>query len=231
MKKRNQLTIFLGIFLLLFGIASGIILLQQNTIFRLRANPKISVSQVWITNISDNSATVTWMTTRPTTGFLRWNQTGYELNKIAFPNPSTQKSINSINLSALSASTPYSFNISVEGLNFANGDRDWSFKTAQKLNAPDSYYIDGQVLSRNHDPIENALIVVSVSGSSSLSTVTDTNGLWSIDVSKARTQTLSSYVTINPLTSIVNINAYSADASTTIKTTPNLAKNLDLVLE
>lgn len=231
MRKKNQIAVFFGIFLLLFGIASGIVLLQQNTIFRLRANPKVAVSQVWITNVSDNSATITWMTSRPTAGFLKWNQTGYDLNKIAFPNPSGSRLINTVNLNSLSALTPYSFNISLDGINFKNGEYDWSFKTAQKLNiSPESYFIDGQVLTQNNIPVENAMILVNVSGSSGLSTITDKDGNWSIDISKARTQTLSNYVTINQQSSILEINVYSANLSKTIKTIPSLAKNLNISL-
>ncbi|MCS7091809.1 MAG: fibronectin type III domain-containing protein [Patescibacteria group bacterium] len=230
MKNKNQLVVFFGVFLLLFGIASGITMLQQKVVFRLRADPKTEITQVWVTNINENSVTISWKTQAPSTGFVKFNDVNSGSTKVALPNYTKPKIINSVEIESLSASSLYEFSIFVNGNEFKN--KAWNFKTAQKAkDQVKSYFINGQIFSKDNEPIENAVILVYVSGSSPLSTISDYEGKWSIDISQARTQSLSNHIVMDEQKTVLDIKVYAYNSSKEIRTVPILAQNMNVFLE
>lgn len=229
MKYKKQIKTFLGIFLLLFGLASGITLLQQKTIFRLRANPKIEISKVWVTNIKDNSATIIWKTTKPANSFVRWNENNSNSKKVAIPKSNKKETINYVELQDLNPSTIYKFSIVVDDFEPFSEEK---FQTAQKTKKQTkNYFINGQILSKEGKPIKNAIIIINVSGSSPLSVISNHEGKWSLDIASARTQSLSNYVVIDEQKTLIDINVYTEENSfANIKTTPVEAKDMKIFL-
>ncbi|MCX7928678.1 MAG: fibronectin type III domain-containing protein [Patescibacteria group bacterium] len=232
MTKNNQLITFLSVFLLLFGIASGITLLQQKTIFRLRADSKTEISDFWITNVKSNSATITWRTTNVSTGFVKWKEKNSNFTKIAVPKSNQPKLINSVELEQLNPSTLYEFSISVNKENFLKESATLNFKTAQEISEKvKSKFIKGKILSKQGEPIKDAFILVKVSGSNPLSTVSDNQGMWSIDISQALAQSLSNYIKIDDQKTLLDIQVYFKNFSKNIQTTPSQAQNLSIFLD
>lgn len=229
MKDRNQIITFLGIFLLLFGIASGISLLQKDIMFRLRASPKVEISQVWVTNIKDSSATIIWKAMSPSSGFVKWNEHNSAFQRIAIPSSNNPEAISSVELRELNHSTIYEFSIVINGFESTSKIQ---FQTAQKRKEQTkSYFINGKVLSKDGSPVENALVLVHASGSSPLSTISGSDGAWSINIAEARTQSLSNYVIIEEQKTVLDINVYTENSHANIKTTPANAQNLNIFLD
>lgn len=228
-KQIKTIKTFLGIFLLLFGLASGITLLQQKTIFRLRANPKIEVSKVWVTNIKDNSATIIWKTTKPANTFVRWNENNSNSKKVVISKSNKKETINYVELQGLNPSTVYEFSIIVNDFESFSEEK---FQTAQKTKKQTkNYFINGQILSNEGKPIENAIIIINVSGSSPLSAISNSEGKWSVDIANARTQSLSNYIVIDEQKTFIDINVYTEENSfANIKTIPIEAKDMKIFL-
>lgn len=229
MKYEKQIKTFLGIFLLLFGLASGITLLQQKAIFRLRANPKVEISKVWVTNIKDDSATIIWKTTKPANTFVRWNENNSNSKKVAIPKFNKKETINYVELQRLNPSTIYEFSIIVNDFESFSEEK---FQTAQKTKKQTkNYFINGQILSNEGKPIENAIIIINVSGSSPLSAISNSEGKWSVDIANARTQSLSNYIVIDEQKTFIDINVYTEeDSFANIKTIPIEAKDMKIFL-
>lgn len=229
MKYEKQIKTFLGIFLLLFGLASGITLLQQKAIFRLRANPKVEISKVWVTNIKDDSATIIWKTTKPANTFVRWNENNSNSKKVAIPKSNKKETINYVELQRLNPSTIYEFSIIVNDFESFSEEK---FQTAQKTKKQTkNYFINGQILSNEGKPIENAIIIINVSGSSPLSAISNSEGKWSVDIANARTQSLSNYIVIDEQKTFIDINVYTEeDSFANIKTIPIEAKDMKIFL-
>lgn len=56
--NRKTIPTIAGIFLLVVGLALGVLLVQQRQVFRLGASGELAPKDVRITNITDNSATI-----------------------------------------------------------------------------------------------------------------------------------------------------------------------------
>ncbi|OGE26838.1 hypothetical protein A3C26_02960 [Candidatus Daviesbacteria bacterium RIFCSPHIGHO2_02_FULL_39_12] len=65
----------LGIGMILFGIIAGVLLVLKEQGFISQASPDIKAQNITITNITDNSVTISWHTQTPVASFLTYGQT------------------------------------------------------------------------------------------------------------------------------------------------------------
>jgi len=72
MKKALRLPTILGLFLVLGAIAGGVILIKQGPSLFIKASPTLTPNQLKITNVSDTSFTVSWLTEQSTSGFIKY---------------------------------------------------------------------------------------------------------------------------------------------------------------
>jgi hypothetical protein len=202
--KQKQLFLFVGIFVLLFGLASGIVLLQQSTVFRLRANPETQPKDVTVSNITDSQATVTWITDGPSRGFVQWGEKDKNLSKVKVSTDINSQKVHIAELSGILPDSLYDFQISVDGKLYPTDGTYYSFASSNTLvSKPQSpQYISGKVVSENGEPIVGSIVLVTASGSSPISTTTSQSGDWTINISEARTQSLSSYIAVDTTTAI-----------------------------
>jgi hypothetical protein len=85
--------------------------------------------------------------------------------------------------------------------------------------------VSGTVLASTGDAAKNALVYLTVGGSSPLSTITSQNGSWVISISSARTSDLDSFVTIDATTTLLEISANAgAEGVSTAQIYPQSAK-------
>lgn len=205
MKKKTIPTI-VGLLFLIFGLGAGIILVQGRRIFRLGAESTATPKDVRITNISDTSFTVTWTTQNEDTGFVAWGKGkstsgGVDEDEIGIPSLTHTTTINS-----LEPNTLYSFRINTDGEFFDNNGTNWQVTTGNTIGDPSqSYLASGTLVTKDGNPVPNALIYINVAGSSPLSTTTSENGSWVVPISIARSVDLTSYVNINPTNSLLEI--------------------------
>lgn len=203
--KKKSIPTFIGLFVLIFGLAAGLLLIQGRQIFRLGATSDFSPQDVVVSNVSDNSFTVSWVTGREALSFIKWGKTATNLDKktdSANKNPSF---IHSISVSGLTPNTNYFIKINSGGQDFDNGGNLWQISTGSALAPPETInVVSGSVLTGGGSPVSGALVYLSAEGAL-LSTTTSQNGNWVIPLSSARTQDLTSYAPINGATTLLEI--------------------------
>ena len=69
----------------------------------------------------------------------------------------------------------------------------------------DTNIISGSVYDQFNLPTKNALIYITVAGSSFLSTITSENGSWVLPISEARTQNLENFTVIDEYNTLIEI--------------------------
>ena len=79
--KKAKIPTIIGIILLIFGLATGVILVQNRQIFRLGAEGQNSPKDVRVSNIASSSLTVSWITDVQTTGFVKYGESSENLDK------------------------------------------------------------------------------------------------------------------------------------------------------
>lgn len=196
MIKQYKLPTLLALFLLVIGIAAGVFLVQSDKIFQSQATPEITPQQVRITNVSDKSFTVSWITDGATDSFISYGVSA-SLGSVS-NQKTTKKQIHHIQVTELSAATTYYFKLSSDTKLFDNNGNVYQIKTAPLINlpAPSPVIIFGNIVASGK-PVSEALVYVNLLGVTSLSTVTDTSGRWSIPISTSRSTTLTSYAAFN----------------------------------
>ena len=82
---RLKIPTIIAFFVLVFGVAVGVFLVQRTQIFKVGASPELAPQDVRITNIAGNSFTVSWTTDRSAVGFLQWGTSQGGLNETQLP--------------------------------------------------------------------------------------------------------------------------------------------------
>lgn len=180
--KKNRIPTIVGFILLIFGLATGVILVQNRTIFRLGASSQSAPKNVRVTNISSDSFSVTWVTDREASGFIKYGE-----EESSLPGTQTEESaaagfIHSVKISGLKPAISYFFKINSGGNDFDNNGIPWQQQTGQKATAPAKInLVSGSVLTSSGSPSPNSLVYLTVNGTL-LSTLTSQNGSWVISI-------------------------------------------------
>lgn len=200
MRKEYKLPTIIGLAVLVVGVVAGVFLVQSGQVFRLRASPEETPQQVRITNIRDTSFTVSWVTEQETIGFLSYGRSA-SLGQTANDdqNPNTPSLVHHVTVSALSSNTTYFFKVGSGKNLFDNDGKPYQVTTApQATVTPGTDIIFGTVQTPSGAPARGAIVYVTISGVSPLSTLTDSSGKWTIPLSQARSASLASFASYQP---------------------------------
>ncbi len=202
----NKIPTIIGIVVLVLGIATGVLLVRGSQFFRLGAAPEVSPKDVRITNISDSAFTVSWVTDKETSGFIKWGESQSALDKNELGPSQTQSTTHTSTISGLIPETSYFFKINSGGSDFDANGIPWQVKSGPTLAFVRSEnLISGEVLTASGNPAGGALVYLTVGGGSPLSTITSESGSWVIPIFSARTQDLANYVPINETSTLLEI--------------------------
>jgi hypothetical protein len=221
----KKIPTIIGVLILSIGIAVSLFLLREETISNPKAHTNTIPKDIRISNIIDTSFTVSWITDEKTLGFVKWGKSN--TNKTALSSQNTKSYIHWVKIEGLSPSTTYSFKINSEKTEFDNDGIPWEVETGPTLTAKTKpYIISGKIATR-----KAAIVYVTVSGSSLLSTTTFQDGGWIIPISNARTPTLTSYVSINENSSLLEIFVQAPpEGYATAQIYPKAAKPVPLMI-
>lgn len=226
MKKIRRLPTILGLIILLLGIGAGVLLIRQGPEFFLRAEAEVIPKQVKITNISDTSFSVSWITDLSTSGFAKYG-TDTKLTNTAEDDrdqlSGKTESFNThhVTLKNLKSATKYYFKIGSGGSLFDNNGELYQATTAPIIQSPlppnDVAY--GTVVDQSGSPAKGVIIYLSLANTTPLSTLTKSSGNWVIPLNLARSVELNSYATYDREASIEEIFAQGALQGTSAATT------------
>jgi len=204
--KRSKIPTIIGIVFLVLGLAAGVLLVQNGQIFRLGASQEAVPKDVRITNISDSSFGVTWVTEKETLGFISWGENENSLTRTQEDEVGKASFTHSLSVRGLSPEKSYFFKINSSGVDYDNNDLAWEVKTGPSLPLTTrSLLVSGSVITSTGAPAKNALVYITVAGSSPLSTITSQAGSWVLSLSSARTSDLASLIDIDDKTTLLEI--------------------------
>ncbi len=186
--------------LLIVGIIFSVYLVLQNTSLFSKAAPDISPKSVTISNISDSSFTVSWVTDNETIGFVKYSE-DLSLNKSAYDDRgegSKARVTHFVVLKDLSPKQNYLFKISSAGQVFGLGQNNFEQQTAPVTEETPSLPIltFGKIKKKNNEIPKEAIVYLKLPNSTTLSTSTGDDGNYLITVTNARKIDLSSYIEV-----------------------------------
>src|SRR3989344_5601314 len=204
--KQRRIPTLIGIIVLTFSVACGVLLVSNKQIFKLGASSSVTPKDIRISNVTDGSLTVSWVTDKEVLGSLKWSKSesavlenqNDEINGLSYTHSST--------IRGLSPQTTYYLKINSSGVDFDNNGVSWQVKTGPKLTSGNKeILVSGSVQTQAGKPVKGGLIYLSVGGGSLVSTTTSDNGTWVTSLGSVRTQNLASLVKIDGNATLIEI--------------------------
>lgn len=196
-RRQTKIPTLVALFILVFGIGGGILLIETSHPTTTSADVNIIPNNIHITNVSDSSFSVSWLTDRESNGYVTYKDTS-SVWQTAFDDRDEDGKpkkyvTHHVSVKSLRENTSYSFKIVSDGKVFDNNGSLFAQVTGPRLSAPlslDPAY--GVILQTNDKPATGALVYVTVGKSMPLSTIVKSEGTWLVPLNNSRNQDLLS---------------------------------------
>ena len=218
----KRIPTILGIGFIVLGIILVTVVIGIQTNLRSNAGNSEEPQNVRITNLSDNSFTITYQTGSATNGSVNYGQKK-ELGNVQLENIDKEKgslspkNIHDITVGKLSPSTKYYLVIVSAQKTFLNNGVPFEISTGPSISSPSASQaiIKGKIILPDGNTPNEALVYLSSENSQLLSTAVAKNGEFNFSLKRFRTDDLSSYVEINENT-VLKLFAISNSLKSTI---------------
>lgn len=185
MKKQHTIPTIIGVLFLLVGVGVGVFLVSTRIRFIPSASSEEVPRDVRITNVTDRSFTVSWITSKRISGYVLYGDKkslGFTAGDSVLGNTHWVKVENT------EAAKTYYFKIGL------GTEELYEVKTApleRKTMAADLVYgkvVKSAGIAKAGNEVGRAIVYVSFPAANALSTLSDSEGRWVIDLAKIRTQ-------------------------------------------
>lgn len=226
---KKRIPTLLGLLVLVAGLVVGTILFSQGTgVFSPRATPETTPKLVKITNVTDRSFSVSFLTEESTTAFIKYGTEPNRLNLQAGDDRDqlygTVKdySIHHISASSLEQKTKYYFVIGTNnGALYDDDGKPFEVLTSVRGGTPpEAKTIFGSVTTPQGGPAAGSIVYAKLDEAGELSQLVQESGSWAIALSNARKQDGSGYASVSPNSNLILLaQGNPSSQTTTIKTT------------
>lgn len=203
--SKKHIPTIVGLLILAAGLIGGILIVQTTNTqtFLPRASPETTPKNLRITNLSDTSFTVSWITDSKTTGLIKLGTNQNALNDSAGDDrDQTSGTVglfktHHVTVKGLKPSTLYYYRISTGSKElYDNNGKPYTTTTTASI-TPGSQTIYGQVRLSSNLAASGALVYVESESLAPLSGIVQTSGSWVISLAQARTRDNSGAASIS----------------------------------
>ena len=203
--KRNiwdkRIPTLLGMFLILIGVGVTSYLVSKGIIFIGNASPSSVPQNVRITNVTDNSFTVSYATDADVIGSVNWGK-DQNLGQTALDERDQQSEslvkhkIHSITVRNLTPSTKYFFSITSGQEKFLNNGSLFETTTGIAISDTPSNQkpIVGKVVTPQGNNPNEAIVYITLDNSQVISSLIKSDGAYIVPLNSLRSQDLNSYL-------------------------------------
>ncbi|NCN83095.1 MAG: hypothetical protein GW947_03960 [Candidatus Pacebacteria bacterium] len=208
---QKRMPTLIGIGILVIGLVAGTLLFSNGTgVFAPRASEETTPKNIKVTNVTDTSFTVSFLTDLPTIGFVKYGDTTKSLklqtsdDRNQLSGSTAEFSLQHITVRGLTQNTTYYYVLGTDnGATFDNAGQPFSITTAKRSGAPAAAKtIYGTVTTESSAPADGAIVYVKIAGAGDMSSLVKSSGSWAIPLSNARVPDGSAYAAIDDSTSV-----------------------------
>ncbi|MEP7166896.1 MAG: fibronectin type III domain-containing protein [Candidatus Woesebacteria bacterium] len=189
----KRIPTIVGIVILSAGLIGGIFLANSVTTgFLPRASPESTPKNLKITNVTDTSFTVSWVTDSKTTGYVKYGPSSSSISSVTTDDRDQiggsvgQFKTHHVTLRGLTASTTYFYKIGTGTSElYDDSGKPYQTKTTVPITSP-AKTLYGEVLSSDTTGATGALIYISGDSIAPLSTITQSGGSFALSLAIAR---------------------------------------------
>ncbi len=201
----KRIPTLLGIVILVIALIAGTLLLGEGPgVFAPRATPTTTPKKIKVTNVTDNSFTISFLTDDLTPGFVKYGTTDESLTSQASDDRDQLSGtvadfrMHHITVRGLEPTTNYYYTLGTgAGTSFDNNGNPFMIKTAARNGAPAAAKtIYGSISNQTGSPAEGTVVYVALANTGEMSSLVKPSGSWAIPLSNARTQDGSGYAQV-----------------------------------
>lgn len=196
------MTKYFILIILILGLVIGLYLISQKTSLFSKAGVSDIPKEVKISNIADNSFTISWITDIATPGFIQYGK-DQNLGQTALDDrdsgSQTAHFTHHVSLKNLDPNSPYYFKIGSGAKVYDNSGQPYTQTTAPTTTdtPPLADPLFGKVLKQNGQAPNEALVYLQPEHGTVLSSYIRSDGNFLITLTNARADNLSSYLTFD----------------------------------
>ncbi len=230
----KRIPTLLGILVLVVALIAGTLLLGQGPgVFAPRATPTTTPKNIKVTNVTDNSFTISFLTDDLTPGFVKYGTTENALNSQASDDRDQLSGtvadfkMHHITVRGLQPTTNYYYTLGTgAGTNFDNNGSPFLIKTTARNGAPAAAKtIYGSVSTQAGSPADGSVVYVALANAGEMSSLVKASGSWAVPLSNARTKDGSAYAQISDADSIIiSVQGTTPTETTSFNTTVSEAQ-------
>lgn len=199
-----------GIGVIAFAAVVTTFLVRGPSTFQINANPGNEPKNIQITNVSDSSLTVSYVTDKNVVGTIIVGENRDDLDQLVLDDRDqlTQKineyTTHSITVNNLDTNTEYFFTISSGGKKINNKGEPFNVKTGSRITSTPTNQIPiaGSVKDPEGNIIEDGLVLITINGAQKISSTLRENGNYTIPLNNLRISNLNNYFKIDDTTNI-----------------------------
>jgi hypothetical protein len=196
----KRIPTLLGILLITIGVGVTTFLVKQGVLFKSSASITQQPQDVRITNVTDNSFSVSYKTEDSVIGSVNFGKdsalggSGLD-DRDQQTGILTSHKIHNITVRDLTAQTKYYFSITSGQDKYVNGDQPFEITTGPKLldSPPKQNPMSGKIVLSDGSSPKEAIIYVTADNSQVISTLVKTDGAYILPLNSLRTNDFSSY--------------------------------------
>jgi len=198
MSKEKKIPTILGLIILIGGVFVGVFLTNKNTNFISKASGDCSPINPQITNITNNSASISFLTESSCLSSLLINNQIIE--NMATLSDSKKSKIHYFDISNLEDSSDYEYYFINDGKNYRQSS--YKLKTATNPNSlvPSSNLAWGRVYTPDLKAASKVIVFVDIPGASLLSALVTSSGNWNISLANSFNESKTNRFTPPPNT-------------------------------
>lgn len=199
MNKQTKIPTLAGIFLACIGIAMFALLFEYASYRLGHASRSINPQDIQITNVTDNSFSVSWLTAQPSIGKLKIYDEHEKTQILCDERDSKNKigkyTTHSVMVQNLEEDSEYQITIKSNRKWFSR-NASLSVRTALSIPSAKEGYEPayGTIVLDTNQPVSGALVYLTLDGGQKLSALSKTSGSWIIPLNFVRTQNHTQYL-------------------------------------
>src|SRR3989344_7095295 len=156
--SEGRIPSFLGILLLITEVVVGILLIQNKNLSDLALKNVSTPKDVRVSNITDSSISISWITDKKTVGHVKWGKNVNSLKNIPSTTGFSKSYVHVVTISGLEPKRDYYYEIISSGFEFTNNNLPWKVTSGSRIESiVESVVLSGRVVDSTGLPAENAL--------------------------------------------------------------------------
>ncbi|MEK9175882.1 MAG: Ig-like domain-containing protein [Patescibacteria group bacterium] len=224
----KRIPTLLGLFLIITGIILTTYLVKTGNLIQTQAGPSDNPKNVTVSNISDNSFTVSYITDGKVIGTVSYGEDASKLDSVALDDRDqvTQSinkyTIHSITIRDLKPQSSYYFSITSGETKYLNNNSPFNVSTGSEIgdSPPSQDPMTGKTILPDGSAPAESLVYVTINGAQNLSTITKSDGTYTIPLNNLRNQSMDDYFILEEK-EILNIDIYTSKLSSSVSVSAN----------